>query len=552
MKNNLFLLASMISLFLFSATVFGASITDFNIKKCINITAPSYMDLNSNTSVRIRVNTLNLTNFNSDGSALRIFRNGVEMERANTTAFNTATTTLWFQPVNTITAGTTDTSYCLYYNNNTILDEPPSNKSVLFNIWFDSNTDFTTIQGGCEDNQYKLPTTGKYYRNLTMYYTDDDGSCGIETHPESSIEITYGLVTFRYIWLSSDTSTINQGGFSIDDYNEGVSDVNNIIRFRWNESGSNLISVFTDGVFAPDSINQPLNTLMTDNIRFQLGVSQNYSKTFVNGSVNIRGNETIGETTGARFDRFRFIGWEGNGAKEDSRSEVLIDYFFITEDPTDVGIFYGAEQEANPVCVSNWTVTTFSITCFNTTNYRINTTWTDSNVCGDPDFSNYTYPTLGYSYSSTIDSCLNSTYYQKTEYYNDTQTCGYSFTNTTYPSLVYEDVTQYSCVNSTAKLNTFIYNDTQSCGYSIINYTEEYCGDNYVCNAGTCEQETNAFTGNFFLAVATPLVMGAGGLLFTVFLFLTRMPKSPNEWVENIIAVVIVMILIGITISMIL
>lgn len=104
--------------------------------------------------------------------------------------------------------------------------------------------------------------------------------------------------------------------------------------------------------------------------------------------------------------------------------------------------------------------------CYNATDYRINTTYYDSNECwAYPYISNYTFSNLVYNYSHTVYSCENSTTNKTTQYYNDTLGCGYNTTVVTYancPSL-------YGCQ-----------------GAGVCTYTG-YCGDN-ICQ--TTEGET--------------------------------------------------------------
>jgi hypothetical protein len=104
---------------------------------------------NRNASILVKNYSINFTFDHSslvsagkslaNGNDVRIaYYNGtsyVEMDRINTTAFNTVTTTLWFKLQNNIPASGSDGNYYLFYDNPSALS-PPQNKSNVY-LWFD-------------------------------------------------------------------------------------------------------------------------------------------------------------------------------------------------------------------------------------------------------------------------------------------------------------------------------------------------------------------------------------------------------------------------------
>jgi len=154
-------------------------------------------------------------------------------------------------------------------------------------------------------------------------------------------------------------------------------------------------------------------------------------------------------------------------------------------------------------CTSNWTSSN-STTCYNSTYYLTNITWTDSEIC---DESNYTfniseYFPLEYNLTYSSNDCFNSTTNRTTYVYNDTLACNYSVVNYTYSPLDYAFSNLVNdCLNITRVRHTYWYNDTSGCGYQAYsqNYTGCFvavCGDtncstSYKCDVGACVFDYN-------------------------------------------------------------
>lgn len=110
-------------------------------------------------------------------------------------------------------------------------------------------------------------------------------------------------------------------------------------------------------------------------------------------------------------------------------------------------------------CEPDFTLNSTQNDCVNSTYYAYNTTYYDVNEC-DPEnlfISNYTDQPLGYAFASSENNCMNSTTLNSTSIYNDVLSCGYSFSNSTFPTC------SYGCTGSI-------------CGNMPLSY--DFCADN--------------------------------------------------------------------------
>ena len=113
---------------------------EYNYSRRLNVTSTELLQLGY--TVRFKLDTTG-SEFMDDGDDLRIvFWNGTgynELDRVNTTAFDSVSTTVWFPTVNTVLAGEYDDNYFVYYGNPSAVDAP-SNRSKVY-LWYD---DFST------------------------------------------------------------------------------------------------------------------------------------------------------------------------------------------------------------------------------------------------------------------------------------------------------------------------------------------------------------------------------------------------------------------------
>lgn len=119
-----------------------------------NVNYPYYRQItitNNNASVSVVVNyTVNITvdtqsmvsagKLQADGDDLRIVywdgANNWELNRINTSAWNTAATNIWFKINASIAASGTDSNYYMYYGYGAAVN-PPINKSRIYEYWED-------------------------------------------------------------------------------------------------------------------------------------------------------------------------------------------------------------------------------------------------------------------------------------------------------------------------------------------------------------------------------------------------------------------------------
>ena len=111
-------------------------------KKQITVTNRNASNLVKNYSINFTFDHSSLVSAGkslANGNDVRIaYYNGtsyVELDRINTTAFNSATTQLWVKLQNTIAASGSDSNYYLLYDNPSAVN-PPQNKSKVY-LWFD-------------------------------------------------------------------------------------------------------------------------------------------------------------------------------------------------------------------------------------------------------------------------------------------------------------------------------------------------------------------------------------------------------------------------------
>lgn len=116
-------------------------------------------------------------------------------------------------------------------------------------------------------------------------------------------------------------------------------------------------------------------------------------------------------------------------------------------------------------CISDFQLNITNDICFNSTNYEHNTTYYDLNECNISDLwiMNYTYPELEYTFSSSSQTCLNSTDLNVTNTYTDTFPCSYSFSNS---SLTY---CNYGC--SENQCDDYV--ETVNCPYLQYHFNNE-------------------------------------------------------------------------------
>jgi hypothetical protein len=231
-----------------------------------------------------------------------------------------------------------------------------------------------------------------------------------------------------------------------------------------------------------------------------LGISAywdaNYWNTTPSASINIIGFPTFGGNYWSKFDNTGF----SNTCTDTNHDGFCDSTYTLATDNID---YLPLSMNYSP-CVQNWVLNSTQNQCLNSTNYIINTTYYDTNLCNITHMSNYTYPQLLFNLTSANTACYNSSNRRTTYIYNDTQTCGYSIVNYTYPALPYSFTNiSYSCSNSSTKRSTSTYNDTFGCGYSTSNYTDENC--TYGCSGGVCQSPPAPPISGMFVAIIKPV-----------------------------------------------
>ncbi|MFQ6123334.1 MAG: DUF2341 domain-containing protein [Candidatus Heimdallarchaeota archaeon] len=129
-----------------SKALYSLGSYDYQKRIQINVTNNMNEALSQGYSVSFSLNTWYLTNqgdLQADGDDLRIAYNDsgswVELNRVNTTAFNTYKTLIWFKTENPIAANSYDANYWIYYGNPSVSD-PPHNPAHVF-VFFDDFDD---------------------------------------------------------------------------------------------------------------------------------------------------------------------------------------------------------------------------------------------------------------------------------------------------------------------------------------------------------------------------------------------------------------------------
>jgi len=123
-------------------------------RKQINITNNNATSvLESGYSFNITLDTTG-DKFLDNGNDVRIvYYNGtsnIELDRINTTSFNSSSTILWFKLQSNISASSVDSNYSVYYGN-PYATNPPTNKSNIY-LFYDNFTDssaWSTFSGAC-------------------------------------------------------------------------------------------------------------------------------------------------------------------------------------------------------------------------------------------------------------------------------------------------------------------------------------------------------------------------------------------------------------------
>jgi len=184
----------------------------YKYRKPINISNQHNSDLPKGYSVNISVNTNDLYShqkLRSDGKDLRIVwynsssEAWLELDRVNETNFNTVNTQIWFKTQVSINPNTDDTNYYLYYGNE-YADNPPENKSKVYDVYDDftqSDGDadgWTVISGTWSviNNEYRENSGLTNRRSILDTYTVENASIEVKIKNSGT---SFGVgILFRY------------------------------------------------------------------------------------------------------------------------------------------------------------------------------------------------------------------------------------------------------------------------------------------------------------------------------------------------------------------
>lgn len=308
----------------YSTAKFGAWFnTSYAYKTNITITAGSG-GITVNSPINISLDTTNRAKFiHSWGNDTSIVINDLdEVDRWNSTPFHESSilTTIWWKATSGITQGSVNNSYVLYHGwaGAGIVKD---NARSIFPLFLDSDTTFATIQGGC--SQTKVGSGWGSYRNMTGYYTSDDGMCGLTglKLPDT------GIFWFQQRWMHTNPATLKvfQGGLIIDDNS------NYATEWSYNFTGNNSVSRSVNSVRLATGITMVGDTWEYETMRYQGGSADKISNTFKysNGTVNDIANATSSTTIFTGVGRMR---WEAfmSGTKTNSRVESHLMYGFYS------------------------------------------------------------------------------------------------------------------------------------------------------------------------------------------------------------------------------
>ncbi|MHA2343272.1 MAG: DUF2341 domain-containing protein, partial [Candidatus Hodarchaeales archaeon] len=181
----------------------------------INIANKHTSELPKGYSVNISVNTNNLFSSGKlrfDGKDLRVVwynsssETWLELDRINDTNFNTADTQIWFKTQSSISPSSDDSNYYLYYGNK-IADNPPTNRSKVYDFY----DDFTQSNGPADDwtvtigtgwsvvsNEYRENEAATDRRTILDTYTVENATIEVRINHIGIGTMFGGGVLFRY------------------------------------------------------------------------------------------------------------------------------------------------------------------------------------------------------------------------------------------------------------------------------------------------------------------------------------------------------------------
>ncbi|MFW9784540.1 MAG: DUF2341 domain-containing protein, partial [Candidatus Heimdallarchaeota archaeon] len=178
----------------------------------INITNAHTGVLPKGYSVNVSVNTSNLISTGKlrfDGDDLRVVwynsssKTWLEIDRINETSFNNPDTQIWFKTQSSISGGSDDTNYYLYYGNENA-GTPPTNRSKIYDYY----DDFTQSDGPADgwnvisgtwsviNNEYRENSGVADRRSLLNSYSVENASIEVRI---KNVGASFGVgILFRY------------------------------------------------------------------------------------------------------------------------------------------------------------------------------------------------------------------------------------------------------------------------------------------------------------------------------------------------------------------
>ncbi|MGC9310092.1 MAG: DUF2341 domain-containing protein [Candidatus Aenigmatarchaeota archaeon] len=261
-------------------------------------------------SVKVLVNTAQLTaqeKLQADGDDLRIVwynstgSSWVEIDRVNETAFNASGTEIWFETIENISAGGSDSNYYIYYGNSEASD-PPANRSKIYLWWDDFSTNklsqysqgkWVDIHGNAV--QYKAPwyngTTEKVDFDTGDNYQSDIYPIGIGAK-DLLMEVDYyisggyptnatialvgrvenpGTTSTHYYFDYSAQSAYPSPGITVDSWNTGersntVYQADPYYFFQWNQIQNIKYAMYgnVQEIWINGNINEDADVYVTD------------------------------------------------------------------------------------------------------------------------------------------------------------------------------------------------------------------------------------------------------------------------------------------------
>ena len=276
------------------------------------------LSMEAGYSVKLTLDTAAFVNegkMQSDGDDLRVvwYNNSsstwVEVDRINETAFNTASTIIWFPTQVNISANGVDTNYYLYYGNPSAAN-PPDNRSKVYVWWDDFSTNtlskynlskWVDIHGNA--GQYQAPTYDAVNDRVT-YDTGDNHQADMYptgvTVKDFILEVDYyitgsyptnatmaligrmenpGQASTHYYIDYSAQSGYESPGISMDTWTNGernhdIYDEETDYYFEWFEIQNIKYSIYSDihRVWINSDITQPADIYVTNNTHTSAGV----------------------------------------------------------------------------------------------------------------------------------------------------------------------------------------------------------------------------------------------------------------------------------------